>query len=161
MEIAGRVDARVRGGRRNCAFNQPAAITSLGYNLEDANDCGFGQAGDLTRSDPRLGALGDNGGPTATMALPATSPAVDAADPRCDAATDQRGITRPQGPRCDIGAYELQGVTPSPTTLPSPPATGRSIDRGGTGPLPAAALILVLLVVAGAAGLGVRRRRSG
>jgi cysteine-rich repeat protein len=61
-----------------------------------------------------LGALADNGGPTVTHAIAATSPAFDAGDPagcsRDDGAlltTDQRGVTRPQFGRCDIGAFEL------------------------------------------------------
>ena len=49
--------------------------------------------------------LGDNGGPTLTHALPASSPAIDAADNALCPATDQRGETR--NLRCDIGAYEF------------------------------------------------------
>jgi hypothetical protein len=85
-------------------------------------------------ADPRLGPLASNGGPTQTLALLPTSPAIDAL-PRVGAgcpATDQRGISRPQGPNCDIGAFELTvNPTPSPTPapgqapVPSPPATGR------------------------------------
>jgi hypothetical protein len=55
-----------------------------------------------------LGPLKRNGGPTVTHALVKGSPAVDAiplADPGCGG-TDQRGITRPRGPGCDIGAFE-------------------------------------------------------
>ncbi len=62
---------------------------------------------DLTGKNPQLGPLQDNGGPTPTMALAATSPAVDAGDDSSCPATDQRGISRPQGPHCDIGAFEL------------------------------------------------------
>jgi CSLREA domain-containing protein len=66
-----------------------------------------------TPVDPRLGALGDNGGPTPTRALLAGSPAIDAANPAapgsgggaCEA-TDQRGVHRPGGSRCDVGAFE-------------------------------------------------------
>ncbi|HEY7118834.1 MAG TPA: choice-of-anchor Q domain-containing protein [Tepidisphaeraceae bacterium] len=57
-----------------------------------------------------LGPLKANGGPTKTHALKPTSPAVDAipaGNPACPA-TDQRGISRPQGPNCDIGAFELE-----------------------------------------------------
>ena len=56
--------------------------------------------------DPNLGPLADNGGPTQTMALLPGSPAFDAGDDANCPATDQRGLTRPQGPHCDIGAYE-------------------------------------------------------
>jgi parallel beta-helix repeat protein len=56
-----------------------------------------------------IGPLKNNGGPTKTRALPNNSPALDAApdDAGCPA-TDQRGVARPQGPLCDIGAYEKQ-----------------------------------------------------
>jgi predicted outer membrane repeat protein len=57
-------------------------------------------------ADPMLAPLADNGGPTLTMALPANSPAVDAAVTSACPATDQRGVSRPQGAGCDIGAYE-------------------------------------------------------
>lgn len=62
--------------------------------------------------NPQLSALNDNGGPTLTMALMSGSPAIDAgADTVCAAPpvndVDQRGITRPLGAHCDIGAYEL------------------------------------------------------
>ncbi|HSR23960.1 MAG TPA: choice-of-anchor Q domain-containing protein, partial [Candidatus Eisenbacteria bacterium] len=82
----------------------PGAVTSGGYNLESANDCGFGQTGDQHGTDPGLDALKLNApGTTATMALLPGSPAIDSADPRCDQSADQRGVTRPQGSRCDIG----------------------------------------------------------
>ncbi len=58
------------------------------------------------------GTLDKNGGPTPTHALLAGSPAIDAIPvSACDlktAATDQRGVKRPQGSACDIGAYEYQ-----------------------------------------------------
>jgi hypothetical protein len=54
--------------------------------------------------DPRLGPLQDNGGPTPTHALLPGSPAIDTSS-ACPA-TDQRGVTRPQGAGCDIGAFE-------------------------------------------------------
>ena len=58
--------------------------------------------------NPLLGALQDNGGDTPTMALGAGSPAIDAGNDATCAATDQRGIARPQGSQCDMGAYEVQ-----------------------------------------------------
>jgi CSLREA domain-containing protein len=58
--------------------------------------------------DPLLGLLADNGGPTHTMALLNGSPAIDAGDDATCALTDQRGVIRPQGAHCDIGAYEVE-----------------------------------------------------
>lgn len=65
--------------------------------------------------DPNLGSLANNIGPTQTHALLSiSSPAVDAGA-SCPA-TDQRGITRPQGSACDIGAYEFSSDIPTVTT---------------------------------------------
>lgn len=88
-----------------------------GHNIEDGSGCGFGPTS-LSSTDPLLDpvGLGDNGGPTRTIALLPGSPAVDAADASVCAAPpvnnhDQRGIARPQGAGCDIGAFELKGYT--------------------------------------------------
>ena len=76
--------------------------------------------------DPLLEPLSDNGGPTKTMALAAGSPAINAV-PATGAgcpATDQRGVPRPQGVACDIGAFELKApapVTPTPPGETTPP----------------------------------------
>jgi predicted outer membrane repeat protein len=61
--------------------------------------------------DPLFGHLTDNGGPTQTQALLTASPAIDAGDSVICAGDkvngiDQRGITRPQGAACDLGAFE-------------------------------------------------------
>jgi hypothetical protein len=61
----------------------------------------------ISIADPQLAALADNGGGTQTMALPNASPAVGAGNNATCPATDQRGVARPQGARCDIGAFEL------------------------------------------------------
>ena len=66
-----------------------------------------------SHGDPKLGPLQANGGPTQTMALGAGSAARDAADDAICAAPpvnnlDQRGVARPQGAHCDIGAYEAK-----------------------------------------------------
>lgn len=56
------------------------------------------------RIDPQLK---NNGGPTQTLALLAGSPAIDQVPLAfCGSTTDQRGVKRPQGPACDMGAYE-------------------------------------------------------
>jgi hypothetical protein len=63
-----------------------------------------------------LGPLADNGGRTETHALLPGSPAIDAiAEADCidlagsPVAEDQRGVDRPQGAGCDIGAFERSG----------------------------------------------------
>jgi len=59
-------------------------------------------------NDPVLGPLQNNGGFTKTMALGAGSFAIDVADNSSCAAQDQRGVPRPQGDGCDMGAYEVR-----------------------------------------------------
>lgn len=54
--------------------------------------------------------LANNGGPTQTVALVAGSPALDTADGSICPPIDQRGVGRPQGPGCDIGAFEAQAT---------------------------------------------------
>jgi len=58
--------------------------------------------------DPLLGLLSKNGGTTAMHALLAGSPAIDAGTSEGCPATDQRGVTRPQGEACDMGSFERQ-----------------------------------------------------
>jgi uncharacterized protein YcfL len=70
---------------------------------------GYPGAGNLVE-DPLLGPLQDNGGFTPTMALEVGSRALDAGNDANCPATDQRGVTRPQGSHCDIGAYEYEAV---------------------------------------------------
>lgn len=95
----------VHGTGTSCAGS--GSFQSLGNNLESGNSCGFNGPMDLINTDPDLLPLADNGGPTKTMALTPCSPAVDAAyDGACEPA-DQRGVTRPEGSHCDIGAYEM------------------------------------------------------
>ena len=108
------VDNPTTGTASNCGTGgtSSGAITSLGHNLDSGTDCGFTAAGDIQGTDPNL--ISSNpqnlGGDVDVLALRANSPAVDAIPagaPDCGG-TDQRNIARPQGTRCDIGAYELQ-----------------------------------------------------
>ena len=61
-------------------------------------------------ADPALGSLADNGGSTFTF-LPASGSAAINAVISCTISVDQRGISRPQGSACDIGAVEVQVAT--------------------------------------------------
>jgi hypothetical protein len=102
----------------NSGTNCGGTITSHGYNLSSDGSCALGNSGDLNDTDPMLGPLQYNGGPTQTMALPSGSPAVDGGNPSgCTDGlgqllkTDQRGNPRPDTEDrggCDIGAYEHQ-----------------------------------------------------
>jgi predicted outer membrane repeat protein len=95
----------------NC-FTNGGAIVSDGSNLSNDNTCAafFTAGGDKNNTDPMLLALALNApGTTMTRALPKSSPAIDGVVKGCPPpATDQRGVSRPQGLACDIGAYELK-----------------------------------------------------
>lgn len=65
----------------------------------------------IISNDPLLGTLGNYGGFTQTIPLLMGSSAIDAGKGATCAPTDQRGIARPQGAQCDIGAYEFKLVT--------------------------------------------------
>lgn len=95
-------------GALNC-FNSSGIVNSLGYNLDSQNTCGFNQASDLINSDPLLGPF-SGAGETFIYPLLADSPAIDAGACTDHAdnplLADQRGVARPQGDGCDIGAYE-------------------------------------------------------
>jgi hypothetical protein len=129
-------------------FNSGGSLTTIGddYNIDSDGSCGLSGT-DIPGVDPLLAPLADNGGPTFTHALIAGSPAIDAGNPAapgsgglaCEA-TDQRGVVRPVGSRCDIGAFEgsVTSTTTTTTTTtttitlcPMAPAAGCQPALGG------------------------------
>jgi sugar lactone lactonase YvrE len=124
----------------NCA-SLGGTLSSDGYNLSDDTTCTFLTAtGDQNDSATTVAGLSpsglqNNGGPTPTIALVAgTSSAIDAIPVNeCTGAfgnrvaTDQRGVTRPQGKGCDSGAFEVAQPVPTANVCtggsPSPCST--------------------------------------
>ena len=108
-------------------FNNGGTVTSQGYNISSDDGAGLLTGpGDQINTDPLLGALQDNGGPTLThLPLPG-SPAIDAGDPNFMPPSfhDQRGpcYYRAFGRRIDVGSVETQPrprcVTPAPRPGP-------------------------------------------
>jgi hypothetical protein len=116
------------GASGGTIFNNGGTITSLGYNI--ASDKGGGVLtgpGDQINTDPMLGPLQDNGGPTFTHSLLPGSPAINAGDPSFTPPPfyDQRGpnYVRVYDGQIDIGSFEVQ---PSPLSTPRPTPTPRS-----------------------------------
>lgn len=128
----GSVVALPVGGGTNCA--NLAGTTSNGFNFSDDSSCGYTASTDKqSAGDPGLGPLGDNGGPTQTRLPQPGSPLIDAipvascqADGASGITTDQRGVSRPQGPGCDIGAVEVE--VPGPTSLAPPAAAAPPVE---------------------------------
>jgi hypothetical protein len=122
----GSVVGRASGGGPDCwtqaASSRHSAATDATCGFDDAPDVGVRAFADFA-----LGPLGDNGGPTPTRVPGAGSVLLDripAAE--CTLNTDQRGLPRPAGAGCEVGAVEVQ---PPP---PSPPG-GETPGDGGTG----------------------------
>jgi hypothetical protein len=111
-------------------FNDGGTITSLGYNLSSDNGGGYlNGPGDQTNTNPILGALQDNGGPTQTHRPYPQSPAINAGDPGFTPPPfyDQRGtgFDRVVNGRIDIGSFEVQAGKPPPSPTPTPTLTPR------------------------------------
>jgi len=133
------------GPNGNCAFSS-GALVSTGDNLSDDNSCTtvFTQTGDInnTSAGLRPAGLQNNGGPTSTIGLIGSSAAINhipvascTDSGGIPLGLDQRGIGRPQGAQCDIGAYES-----NPPTItgfnPASGAIGPSVTITGTNFLP-------------------------
>ena len=129
--IGGGICAYTRAGRtvnlsntlvaNNTLFNQPiyddcyGPLISYRRNLFDEVSplctivVGGGDGWAFLNSIALLGQLRKNGGPTETISLLASSPAINAIpSAQCGGGKDQRGVKRPQGNRCDIGAFEVK-----------------------------------------------------
>jgi len=107
-------------------------VTSRGYNLSYDDGGGFLTGpGDQINTDPLLGPLQDNGGPTFTHALLVGSPAIDMGDPNFTPPPDydQRGPVywRVRNGHIDVGSFEVQTgeptATPTATASPTPTPT--------------------------------------
>ncbi|WP_279387970.1 choice-of-anchor U domain-containing protein [Thiobaca trueperi] len=122
--------------------NCSGTVGNDGHNLDDGTSCAFGSAnGSLSSTNPSLGTFDTT---TGTFPLLAASPAIDAGTNTGCPTTDQRGIARPQGTSCDIGAYEEaspingscgtanQPAISAPTTNLC--AAGRASPVSGSGP---------------------------
>jgi hypothetical protein len=118
-----------------------------GYNLTDPGDtsCGFTAASHDVAAAPQLGALGSHGGDTPTRVPGPASPALDVVPVAtatgltnaltgstvqlCAASsTDQRGVARPQGAKCDIGSVEADQTVP---TVAGPASADYSVGSPG------------------------------
>jgi hypothetical protein len=136
-------------------------VDSGGYNLEDGTSCGFTESSDLEDTPPLFQFLALNGGFSLNHALGDGSPALNSGDPDTCPALDQRGVSRPQGARCDRGSFESEEfggsgadfmsatavplatlstwgsptptivVTPTITLTPTPEETVGTMDQNG------------------------------
>jgi hypothetical protein len=87
--------------------NVDGTLADGGHNICSDASAKFPSSASRNSTDPLLGPLSDNGGPTPTLSLLEGSPAIDVGDEAACPSTDQRGVARPVGPACDIGAFEF------------------------------------------------------
>ena len=132
-------------GFANCAVFGMGTIVDGGNNLQWGGIQTLSCGATMLEEDPLLAPLANNGGFSQTMALQTGSPAINTGS-GCPA-MDQRGVARPIGPACDIGAFEsplgFTGVPPAATTAAIP-----TLGHAGL------ALLSALV-----AGMGVLRQR--
>ncbi len=126
----------------NSPANCSGSIATTGVsNLADDATCGsnFGNNSNAAR----LGPLADNGGPTWTHLLLPGNPALNTGNAATCAASpvngiDQRGVARPQGAQCDIGAVETTATLALAKT---------SVNEGGDPLRPGERITYTLILV--------------
>ena len=112
-------DSIASSGAADGCLVSSGTLTSGGHNLDQGTSCPFTATGDLRGRNPALGSLAPHGGFAPTIAPAAGSPVIDAAEGGSGCpATDQRGVARPLGRACDIGAFEAAAALPA--GLPAP-----------------------------------------
>ena len=127
----------------NLYVNGGGTVTSLGYNISSDDAGGFLTGpGDQLFTNPMLGPLQDNGGPTFTHALLPGSPAIDAGNPNFTPPPlfDQRGsgFDRVVNGRIDVGSFEVQGPSLTPTPTATATATSTPTATPSLTPTPTA-----------------------
>jgi CSLREA domain-containing protein len=101
-------------GNDDCRTATATVALNGGNQFRTMNGCNY--TGGVVEVDPLLAALKDNGGPTLTEMLSPSSFALDAGTDGCvdingqPLLVDQRGVKRPLGAKCDLGAVEVEPI---------------------------------------------------
>lgn len=136
----------------NFGYDCDSPVNTGNYSMDSDGTCGLAGAGNLT-TNPLLGPLANNGGPTRTHLPQAGSPAIDAGSSSCFD-VDQRGFARPIDGNgdaiatCDMGAVEVTAVRPPQPRSAQPVPT-----------MSQWALIAMAALLALATAVALRRRR--
>jgi uncharacterized repeat protein (TIGR01451 family) len=106
----------------DCTTWDGGGVLNAAFSLSSGGGC---PSGFIANADPLLEPLALNGGATPNHALKPGSPALEGVA-TCGASEDQRGVSRPQGQACDIGAFELEAtnLAVSKSVTPANPQTG-------------------------------------
>ena len=128
----------------NLYVNGGGTVTSLGYNISSDDAGGFLTGpGDQLFTNPMLGPLQDNGGPTFTHALLPGSPAIDAGDPNFTPPPlfDQRGsgfdrVVKAASMSAHLKCNTVTHSNSDSNVTPTATATTTSIPSGTPSPTP-------------------------
>jgi hypothetical protein len=128
------IEGSILAGDSPDECESPATDAAIGANIVfGPSSCLFSGPTPLA-VDPRLGSPSANGGLGATAPLLRGSPAVDAGGASCpfteagSGQVDERGIRRPQGAGCDLGAFESAAdAAVTLTASPNPVTVGSSL----------------------------------
>ncbi|MHB8448252.1 MAG: choice-of-anchor Q domain-containing protein [Rudaea sp.] len=110
FDLENSIFSNSQGGTHDIVINTitpPAAGTFSGLIVMSYDNTQFTISNPVSSADPMLSPLGHYGGPTPTMVPHQRSAAIDSVT--CALAVDQRGVARPQGTNCDVGAVEYDG----------------------------------------------------
>jgi hypothetical protein len=167
MAVRNSILSNNSGGGGNCSPVGPYSqqpVGSAGDNISSDASCGFGAAGDMQNTQANIGGLQSNGGPTPTRAIGPGSPAINTDTHAGDCLpNDQRGVGRPSGGGCDIGAFEYDtgpaptptpGPTSSPTPTPVPTPTLPPDSFGNVDCMDGISSVDALKVLRAASGMG-------
>jgi hypothetical protein len=96
---------------QDCHASSATNVITTSGNWFQAPDssCALPAPNNTINAPAGLGSLADNGGPTQTVLPLASSGLINPANAVTCLSFDQRGIARPQGSSCDIGAVEIAG----------------------------------------------------
>ncbi|HET9104776.1 MAG TPA: choice-of-anchor Q domain-containing protein [Solirubrobacteraceae bacterium] len=125
------VIAAPNGGGTQCAAPFPLGV-DMGHNLSSDNSCLSGAQGDLSNTPVTLSPPANNGGTVLTNAEPSGAPTIDAGTNGVCPGLDARGVSRPQGAACDIGAYEAPFSPPPPQTSTTTVSTTTTVPGPAT-----------------------------
>jgi len=95
--------------KQNCSDEMINGGNNIQFPAKNPNDASDKNcAAGIRIVNPMLGELANNGGATPTVPLLTGSPAINTGNNATCMMSDQRGVARPQGSACDIGAFEAK-----------------------------------------------------
>jgi len=123
--------ASTAGTNNGYFLSPPDDFVLDAYSIDSENSTRLTDPTSQVNTDPGLGLLQNNGGPTNTHAITSDSPAFERGGPPLLLDEDQRRIIKPQGAYSDVGAYELVLTSNTNTGGSGSGQVGFSTDTGG------------------------------